>query len=207
MDASWLVATAAFAVAMAATPGPNNALVTAAGATWGFRKTLPLMAGIAIGVAGAMLAEALAGTALVADPRVQGVVRSAGLAYLLYLAWRIATATPRVPGQREKTGGPERDAARPPRLLAGVLFQIVNPKLWALAAGAVATYGTAASLDPLALGSVFALVFGAATLASVAAWTLVGVGVARAIRTQRGIRRFNWAMAALLVASLVPLFF
>ncbi|MFN3688164.1 LysE family translocator [Salinarimonas sp.] len=204
MDASWLAATTAFAVAMAATPGPNNALVTAAGATWGFRKTLPLMAGIGIGVAGAMLVVALAGTAFVADPRVQGVVRFAGLAYLLYLAWRIATATPRVPSAVEESG--ERDDARPPRLLAGVLFQVVNPKLWAMAAGAVATYGTAANLDPLALGSVFALVFGAATLASVAAWTLVGIGVARAIRTERGIRWFNRAMAALLVASLVPLF-
>lgn len=201
MDASWIVATSAFAMAMAATPGPNNALVTAAGATWGFRRTLPLMAGIGLGVAGAMLVVALAGAALVADPLAQGVVRWAGLAYLLYLAWRIATATPRVQGAQ----GAER--SDPPRLLAGMLFQIVNPKLWAMAAGAVATYGTAADLDPLALGSVFALVFGAATFASVAAWTLVGMGVARTVRTERGIRLFNRAMAALLVASLVPLFF
>jgi len=206
MDASWLLAVAGFAVAMAGTPGPNNALVTASGANHGFRRTLPLMAGIALGVAGIMLVVAAAGASIVRDPRVAGVLTWVGVAYLLWLAWRIATAEPTLGGEGEAGAGAGAARAKPLVCLQGALFQLVNPKLWAMVAGAVAAYGGAVEgRGALAIAAAFGIVFGLATFASVAAWTLVGVGVGRLVRTRRGMRVFNGLMAALLVASLAPI--
>src|SRR5215212_1641242 len=66
---AWLASATAFAVSMSATPGPNNAMVTASGATWGFRRTLPHMLGISVGFPGMLLAVALgAGEVLRARP-------------------------------------------------------------------------------------------------------------------------------------------
>lgn len=200
MDAGWFAAVLGFALAMAGTPGPNNTLVTASGANHGFRRTLPLMAGITLGVVAIMLAVGAVGSPLVRHPVVEPVVRWVGLVYLLWLAWRIATAQPAVPGTEP---APER--GRPLTVLQGALFQVVNPKLWALVAGAVATYGgTAGSASPIAVAAAFGLVLGLATLASTVAWALVGVGVGRLIRSERHMRLFNWLMAAVLLASLVP---
>lgn len=200
MDVGWFGAVLGFALAMAGTPGPNNTLVTTSGANYGFRRTLPLMAGITLGVVAIMLAVGAVGSPLVRHPVVEPVVRWVGLAYLLWLAWRIATAQPEVPG-----AGAALRRSRPMTFLQGALFQFVNPKLWALVAGAVATYGsTAGTASPIAVAAAFGLVLGIATAASTVAWTLVGVGVGRVIRTERHMRLFNWLMAAVLLASLVP---
>lgn len=195
-----MAAVTGFALAMAGTPGPNNTLVTASGATHGFRRTLPLALGMALGVAVIILVVAAVGSPLVSDPRIRGVVKWAGLAYLLWLAWRIGSARPMLPG----TDGGTR--SRPLSLLQGALFQLVNPKLWAMVTGAVATYGGAVSgQKPHDVALLFAVVFGTATLASTAAWTAVGVGARRLLVTERALRLFNWSMAGLLVLSLVPI--
>lgn len=202
MDASWLLAVTGFAVAMAGTPGPNNALVAACGANHGFARTLPLMAGIALGVAAIMLAVAAVGSSIVRDPLVAGVIAWVGAAYLLWLAWRIATAAP----TRAPAGEAQPPPGEPLGFVQGALLQLVNPKLWAMVAGAVAAYGGAADgRGALAIATAFAVVFGLATFASVAAWALIGVGVGRVLRTPRSLRTFNRAMAALLVASLAPI--
>lgn len=201
MDPGWLAAVSGFALVMAGTPGPNNTMVTASGANHGFRRTLPLMSGIALGVAAIILAAAAAGSAVVADPRAHGVLKWAGLAYLTWLAWKIGSARPTVPAAE----GGRTPGGRPLTMAQGASFQLVNPKLWAMVAGAVATYGgTAGNASPLAVAVAFAAIFGSFTFASTAAWTLVGVGVGRVIRTPRTMRLFNWTMAGLLVASLVP---
>jgi threonine/homoserine/homoserine lactone efflux protein len=197
-----MAAVTGFALAMAGTPGPNNTLVTASGANYGFRRTLPVASGMALGVAAIILVVAAVGSPLVADPRIRGVVKWVGLAYLLWLAWRIGSARPKLPGADDGGGA----GARPLSLLQGALFQLVNPKLWAMVTGAVATYGGAASgASPYGVALLFALVFGTATFASTAAWTAVGVGAGRLLASERALRLFNWAMAALLVLSLVPI--
>lgn len=188
----------AFAVSMAGSPGPNNAMVTASGATWGFRRTLPHMLGIAIGFPVMLLAVALgAGEVLRAYPWVHEALRWVGAAYLLWLAWTIASARP---AGAAATGG-----GRPLSFLQAALFQWVNPKAWVIALGAVVTYTTAAGGALLVQAGLMAALFLVVTLPVVALWTMVGVGAARLLRTPAALRWFNLAMAALLVASLVPL--
>ena len=108
---------------MSATPGPNNAMVAASGATWGFRRTLPHMLGVAVGFPAMLVAVALgAGEVLRARPWLHEALRWAGAAYLLWLAWKIAAAKPEPPGDAatEKDKG---SGSRPLSFMQAALFQ------------------------------------------------------------------------------------
>ncbi len=196
---AWFASATAFALSVSATPGPNNAMVAASGATWGFRRTVPHMLGISVGFPVMLVAVAFgAGELLRARPWAHEALRWAGAAYMLWLAWRIAKAQP----------GPPEDGARgrsrPLGFAEAALFQWVNPKAWVIALGAVVTY-TPAGAGLAAQAALLAAIFLALTLPVTALWTLVGVGAARLLRAPAALRGFNLAMAALLVASLLPL--
>ncbi|TDB84788.1 LysE family translocator [Actinomadura sp. KC216] len=202
MDINWLAAVTGFAIALTSTPGPNNTMAAASGANYGFRKTLPLMSGVAVGVALILMLVAMMSSPITQESRVHEILKWVGFVYLAWSAWKIAKARPAVPG--EKQDG-EEDQSKPFTIKQGGLLQFVNVKLWVIAAGAVATYGSAAgAASPIAVGLLFALIFGTATFASLIMWTMIGVGVGRIVRTARAMRIFNYVMAGLLVASLIP---
>ncbi|MDN3566129.1 LysE family translocator [Paeniroseomonas aquatica] len=188
MDAAWLASATGFALAMTASPGPNNAMVAASAANFGLRRSLPHVLGIALGFP-AMLVLVAFGLAevLAASPALQAALRWVGTAWMLWLAWKIATAAPAT------AEAPRR--GRPMTLVQAALFQWVNPKAWIIAGGAILTYGR-----PWLMAVLFALT----ALVSLLAWAALGLGTARLLRTPAALRRFNWAMAALLVLSLVP---
>jgi threonine/homoserine/homoserine lactone efflux protein len=171
---AWFASATAFALSMSGSPGPNNAMVTASGATWGFRPTLPHMFGISIGLSVMLVAVALGmGEALRAWPWLHEALRWAGAAYMLWLAWKIASADP------DPAGLGRRDAvSRPLTFLQAALFQWVNPKAWVVAVGAVAAYTTATGAALVAQAGLLAAIFFVITLPVVAGWTLVGVGAA-----------------------------
>ncbi|MGE5617493.1 MAG: LysE family translocator [Candidatus Woesearchaeota archaeon] len=200
---AWLVSAAAFAVAMAGTPGPNNAMLTSSGSLWGFRRTVPHMLGISVGFPLMLLAVASGLGALLRDhPTILTTTRWIGAGYLLYLAWKIATADPPLsaddpPHIRSWAG------QRPLSFLQAALFQWVNPKAWLITFSALATVASAGGHPSAVRALILACVFLAVTLPMTAAWTLVGVGVSRLFTTRQALRRFNVTMAALLVASLV----
>lgn len=198
---TWLLSATAFAVSMAATPGPNNAMVAASGATWGFARTLPHMLGVTVGFAVMIVAVALGAAELLrAQPWIHDVLRWAGAAYLLWLAVKIARARP-----EPAAAAAARTSSRPMSFLQGALFQWVNPKAWVIAVGAVVTYTTAGGAAMLGQTVVLATIFLLVTLPALALWTGVGVGAARVLRSPRALRAFNLVMAALLVVSLLPL--
>jgi threonine/homoserine/homoserine lactone efflux protein len=200
-DLAWLASATAFALSMSASPGPNNTMVTASGATWGFRPTLPHMLGVSIGFPVMTMAVALGmGEVLRAWPWLHEVLRWVGSAYMLWLAWKIASADPD-PARLGQSGA----TSRPLSFLQAALFQWVNPKAWVIAVGAVAAYTTATGAALIAQSGLIAVIFFAVTLPSVAGWTLLGVGAARVLRSRRALRLFNIAMAALLAASLLPM--
>lgn len=120
---SWELLLLAFlgvAVATSITPGPNNTMLLASGANFGFVRTLPHMAGIILGCMVMVLLIGLGlGRLLEASPLLYRLLRYAGAAYLLVLAWRLAQSGSIRPGE---AGG------RPMRLVAAMLFQWVNPK-------------------------------------------------------------------------------
>jgi threonine/homoserine/homoserine lactone efflux protein len=85
-----------FALAITATPGPNNAMVVVSGASFGFRRTLPHILGVASGLALMLVAVALGAAGLLRKwPQLDLALRWIGIAYLSWLAWRLAHFQPK----------------------------------------------------------------------------------------------------------------
>lgn len=188
-----LIALLAFAFVTSVTPGPNNMMLLASGVNFGFRRTVPHMLGISLGHA---LMVFLVGMGLAgvfeAVPVLHSVLKVLSVAYMLWLAWKIAHAA-----------APEGGTAQgqPFRFWQAAAFQWVNPKAWAMALGAVTVYAPDRGLTTMAL---VALVFCAVNLPSVSVWTVVGQGLRRWLTVPARLRAFNWTMAGLLVLSLWP---
>ncbi len=189
-----LISLTGFALVTTLTPGPNNLMLMASGANFGFRRTLPHMLGVLIGFA---LMIFLVGVGLIrvfdAWPQMYGVLKVGCVAYLLFLAWKIATAS--APGERQAD-------SRPMSFVQAAAFQWVNPKAWAMGLTAVTIYAPERSLLAVL---VVALVFGAASVPSVSVWTAMGQGMRKLLRAGTRLRVFNGVMAVLLVLSLVPM--
>ncbi|SHG74374.1 LysE family translocator [Pollutimonas bauzanensis] len=195
MTLTVLLSLALFAFVSSITPGPNNVMLTASGATFGYRRTLPHMLGISAGVAlMLLLVGAGLGTVFEAMPMLYTALKYAGAAYLLYLAWRIARA-----------GGVDGAAARskPFTFLEAAAFQWVNPKAWIMAVGIVATYTPQEGFFRNLI--VATLVLSMVNFPSISVWTLFGSALRRLLRQPRSVQRFNIGMALLLVTSLYPI--
>ena len=185
-----------FAAVMFFTPGPNNIMVMSSGLTYGFRRTLPHIAGVVIGFAFMVGAVGLGfGTVFTAFPVLQTVLKYAGAAYLVYLAVMIALAGPPKPG--EATRGPMS-------FWGGAMFQWVNVKGWVAIIGTVTAYAAIARF-PLNI-VIQVLTFLAMGTASITTWTLFGSALRPVLTSARAVRLFNVAMAILLLASLIPVF-
>lgn len=192
-----LLAFALFAFVTSVTPGPNNMMLLASGVNFGFSRTIPHMLGICIGFFLLVLGVGLGlGSAFTAWPVLYTILRYAGAAYLLYLAWKIATSGP-ASDSNEQRGEPQS-------FVGAALFQWVNPKAWIMAIGAISTYTPMQGYftNVIVISAVFALI----NLPSVGIWAGFGSLLRNVLRDPLGLRVFNGVMAVLLVASLYPLF-
>ncbi|MFG6488196.1 LysE family translocator [Roseateles sp. BYS78W] len=187
-----LIALVGFAFVTSITPGPNNLMLLASGTHFGWRRSLPHLLGISLGF-GVMLALVGLGLGEVFErfPGLHDGLKWASLAYLLWLAWKVATAAP-------PTSAGEPSKGRPMGLGAAALFQFVNPKAWAMALTAVTAYG---DLGTAAVTAVFVLV----NLPCCGSWALLGEGMRRWLHRPRALQAFNWGAAALMVVSVLPL--
>lgn len=187
-----------FTVAATITPGGATTLATASGAQFGWRHSLPLMLGIATGLASMAAAAALGlASALRLDPLLPLAFKVAGTLYLLWLAWKVATAP--APGTDVKT-------ARPMGFLAGLWMLWHNPKGWAMTGAAAVAYAHLAN-GPAQLAVMMASSFGVAALASLSIWCVAGRELARRISKPGHWRVLNGSLGALIVASIVPMWF
>ena len=182
-----------FALATSITPGPNNMMILASGANFGVRRSLPHLLGISLGHAAMVLVLGLGVSQVFqALPQLATLLKLLSVAYMLWLAWKIAHAA--APEGRQTTG-------RPFRFVEAAAFQWVNPKAWAMALTAVTVYAGGQGLGPmLTVAGVFALV----NLPSVTLWAVAGQQLRRWLTTNRRLVIFNRSMAVLLVASLWP---
>ncbi|SEO75931.1 Threonine/homoserine/homoserine lactone efflux protein [Salinihabitans flavidus] len=191
-----LTALAAFALVSSITPGPNNLMLMASGANFGFARTIPHMLGIGIGFTVMIV---LVGTGLMrvfdAFPLTYNILRVVSVVYLLWLAWKIANAS--APDGTARTG-------RPMTFVQAALFQWVNPKAWTMALTAITLYAPERSLAAVVL---VAAVFGAINLPSVSVWTVMGQQMRRLLHSPARLTVFNWLMALLLLGSLYPVLF
>ncbi|MDM7933460.1 LysE family translocator [Tabrizicola sp.] len=188
-----LLALLGFAFVTSVTPGPNNMMLLASGVNFGLKRTVPHMLGISLGHALMvfLLGLGVAGT-IRALPHAGTILKVLSVAYMLWLAWKIAHAAP--PGEG-KAGG------KPFTFLQAAAFQWVNPKAWAMALGAVAAYAPSGSVGAVAM---IAVVFASVNLPSVTLWAAAGQGIRGWLEGPGRLQAFNWTMAVLLVLSLWP---
>lgn len=187
-----LAALVGFSFVSSVTPGPNNVLLWASGARFGVRQTVPHIVGTAIGI-GAMALGAAAGIAALigAFPELSVVMRTAGSAYLLYLAWRIA-----------RSGSSDPIAlARPLGFRAAAAFQLVNPKAWIFALGAVTTFRPADV--PIAPGTLLVATVMVVVILPTAWLWAAGGGTLSRLLSEGGRGRANRVLALVVALTVV----
>ncbi|WP_355660910.1 LysE family translocator [Halomonas salifodinae] len=183
---------ALYMISMTITPGPNNVMLTASGANYGFLRTLPHIFGI-LGGCFLLFAGIALGLGLLFErfPLVQTALRLIGSAYLLYLAWRIATAPP--PDLRRRGEG------RPLTFWQAAAFQFANPKAWVMGLALMAGFlpeGGDTWVNALLLAAFAELV----ALPCIAVWAGFGTAIGRWLDSPRAWRVFNALMGALTAA-------
>ncbi|KVD54054.1 lysine transporter LysE [Burkholderia ubonensis] len=184
-----------FALVTSITPGPNNTMLLASGVNFGFRRTMPHLFGISIGVAILMLCVGFGlGKAFKRVPALYTILEIASVAYLLYLAWRIGTS-----GEVSAHGG----KARPMTFVEAAAFQWVNPKAWMMVLTAATTVRLSADYGMNAAW--MAVVFILIGFPCICLWAAFGQGLRHFLSNPRALRMFNVTMAVLLILSLYPL--
>ncbi|MDG1739527.1 MAG: LysE family translocator [Paracoccaceae bacterium] len=196
MSIDVLIALSVFALVSSITPGPNNLMLLASGANFGFTRSLPHMMGVAIGFT---LMVFLVGVGLIGlfdlIPYSYEALKIFSAIYLCWLAWKIANSA--APGS-EKSGG------RPITFLQAALFQWVNPKAWSMALTAIALYAPDRSLTAVFMVTI---VFGMVNFPSISFWTLLGLKMRALLSNAARLKAFNYTMAIALVATLYPVLF
>ncbi|MBV9548741.1 MAG: LysE family translocator [Alphaproteobacteria bacterium] len=176
------------------TPGPNNIMLAASGVNFGIRASVPQMAGIFVGIVVVTLASGFGlGAIFSAYPLVRDLMRLAGFAYVVWLAWRIAIAG--------SLGG--GDLPHPMRFSTSLSIQPLNLKLWMTAIAVVALYVRPGHTvaDTLTVAAAFSLL----NLPCMVLWAGCGALLREALKLPGRVRVFNLIMAAALLASVVPL--
>jgi threonine/homoserine/homoserine lactone efflux protein len=195
MTAGQTIAFFLFAVVAAITPGPSNLILTTTGATVGVLRGLPGLFGVAIGMGLMMFLVTFGlGTLIHDSPILFQALKWGGVAFLLWLAWKIATA---------RHSDTDAEAKRPIGFWGAAAFQWVNPKSWLVSASAAGAYLYASAGNIFVQAMFFGLLFMVAALPSCFVWLAFGAGIQRLLHGERAARAFNIAMGALLAGSVV----
>jgi len=185
-----------YALVTSITPGPNNLMLLASGVNFGIVRTIPHMLGISIGFFVLLLAVGFGlGAVLTAVPALHTALKVAGAAYLLYLAWKIATS--------RSLGNKGEAEVRPMRFIDAAAFQWVNPKAWVMAITAMAVYANAGHpfISVMLISAAFTIV----NLPSVSIWAGFGTALRGFLSDPARLKWFNIAMGVLLAATLWPM--
>ncbi|MFL2840690.1 MAG: LysE family translocator [Pseudohongiellaceae bacterium] len=184
-----------FATSATVTPGPNNIMIMTSGLNFGIFKSLPHYLGICIGFPVMVILIGL-GFGLVFDryPFVYDLIRVIGIAYLLFLSWLIANASPNSLDTTQK---------KPLSFIQAILFQWVNPKAWVMATGAIAAF-TSEIGDFFIQVVLIALIFLIVAFPCTGTWLFFGGWLKKILKNPYHQKIFNIIMASLLVLSLTP---
>ena len=181
-----------FSLGAAITPGPRNVMLTATGAVVGVVRGLPCLLGVATGMGLLLFCTAMGlGQIVLGYPGVLRILNWGGAAFLLWLAWKIATA--------DRAG--EGSDGKPVGFAGATMFQWVNPKSWMVGVSAAGTYLQAQTDSAFLQAAGFAALFVAVALPSGFVWLTFGASMHRLLRSPRATRIFNIVMGASLAAS------
>ncbi|MBU3914584.1 LysE family translocator, partial [bacterium] len=175
-------------------PGPNNIMLTASGANFGFRRTIPHIFGICFGVECLMLVVALGLNMLFQlFPQAQVFLKIGGSAYLIFLAWKIGSS---------KKASHSKDGSAPLTFFQAAFFQLLNPKVMMMAVTAMSTF-TLEGEQYLFSAFVVIVVFLLVCIPSISIWAVFGTTIGRVLKSDRSFRIFNLSMGGLTASSVV----
>ena len=184
---------ATYTFVMSITPGPNNVMLTASGANFGFRRTVPHIMGVGVGFVVQLLAVCAGLSALFARwPAAQSALGWVGATYLLYLGWRML-------GRADTAARANR---RPVTFLEAAMFQFLNPKAWVMTVTA-ATLFLPQELGLLLRGGYMAAIMEGIGLPCMMVWALFGSSLRGFLAAPRAALAFNVAMALALATTAV----
>ena len=183
-----------FALISCITPGPNNMMLTASGANFGFKQTVPHILGVTSGLIGLMIVAALGlGALFMGIPRLQSILKVMGAGYLFYLAWKIATAKP---------SGSHASTQKPFSFIQAAAFQFLNPKALMMTVTAMSTFTLTGDLylsSTILVTSVFAVI----CIPSISIWAGFGTVLGRLLKNNRVFRLFNLTMGGLTAGTVI----
>ena len=194
MDSSTLISFATFAVVAAFTPGPNNVMLAASGANYGFRRTLPHIFGILVGFCSLVVAAGLGlATLFTIMPWLYDFLKVISVLFLLYLAWKIGSAGCATTKHKD----------RPLSFVQAASFQLINPKSITVIISSVTAFTSTAENVGTEV-TILLIVFATVTICATCTWAVFGTAIAHLLTSQTRLRQFNIIMSLLLVASLLP---
>lgn len=189
---------ALFVLATVGTPGPNVVMIAASGANFGIKRSVPHIMGVVFGFI-FMLGLVGAGLGQIFElyPLIHDVLRYVGAGFMLYLAYKIATA------QNNMQNG--KAVGKPLTFVQASAFQWVNPKAWVMIIGAVAQFLTVGGDNFIEL-TIIVMVHLIVSLPMTFAWCLFGREIGKLLKSELAFRVFNYVMASLLVIAIFTLF-
>jgi len=187
------IALVSFYFVMFVTPGPNNAMLTASGIKFGFKRTLPHLIGIPCGHIVQITLVCLGlGKVFQVYPYIQEVLKYVCAAYLLYLGYKIIGSF----------SEHKKDSSRPLKLYEAALFQFVNPKAWTVA------IMVASGFFPKEEVLIIAILFSSLTAAivcfpSICLWALFGSSIRLMIKDTKIKKLVEFLLAFLLLLTAI----
>ncbi len=198
MTIEMAIALIGFAFVMSISPGPANLLLLVSGANFGFARSVPAVLGVCAGFLSMVFVIGLGlGQVFERFPAVYTALRFASGAYVLWLAYKIATS--------RSIGSAGGEISKPITFPHAALLQLVNPKAWAVALIVTVSYTDPARYFTSLVAMI--LVFAVVNVPSIGVWALAGMTLHRTLSKGRRIMAFNATMALLLIGSMIPVLF
>lgn len=196
MNISLLLPMSAFALAASISPGPVNLVCLSSGTHYPIAKGLVFVTGATLGFVALFLGIGAGLYSLLTTlPLLEAFIRWAGVAFLLYLSFKLAMDDGTLP---------EPTSAKPPGFMTGALMQWLNPKAWMASASGIGAYTSGNEVTQIA---VFAALYLPICWLSLASWVYAGAFLKRHIRTPKLLVTINRLLAVLLAASCLFLLF
>ncbi len=195
-----ILSIATFTLSTSISPGPNNIMLLSSGLTFGYKRTIPHMAGVFLGFPLMVLIVGLGMGALFEKfPIVLTILKGVGILYLFWMAYKIANNSSSYDVE-------ENTESKPFSFMQAAMFQWVNPKAWIMAITSISIFVTS-NENGLFQIIIISLIYFLSGCVSCNTWAFGGTVLKKFIKSEKSVQRLNIAMAILLVASVIPIIF
>ncbi len=184
-----------FSISMCITPGPNNVMLASSGANYGFKRTIPHIIGVEIGMLCLFILSAFGlGIIFTAYPEIQLIMKICSSIYLLYFAYKITFAKRDIKETKKRQ--------KPLSVLQAALFQVINPKALIIISSSLSSF-TKSGKGYLSSACGVIIVFALICIPSISVWAGFGSFLRRFLKSNIVFRIFNAILGSLTALSIL----